>query len=262
MIDILQNLRKFISIFTVEILLNKGTIIGEIIGGLTLPVIIQLFTWKFVFSKTDTINNYTFPQMAIYIFITVLLLVICDGFSVIEEMSTRIKDGSIDVFKLKPMGHFNYTLYTYIGRNILFILATTIIITFFLIINSKIYYTIPVIILFLISQFISFQIAYIFSLLSYWLINYYLINYFYYLSLQIFGGVLIPINLWPEPYQTILKYNPFRIVISGVTDMILNPSAKSIFYFIYLSFFYYLICVFLIIFLEKLTIKKYSSHGG
>lgn len=261
-IDIFKNLNKFIRIFSIEILLNKGTIISEIIGGLTLPIIIQLLTWKFVFSKTETINNYTFNQMAINIFITVLFLVISDGFSVIEEMSRRIKNGSIEVFRLKPMSYFNLTLYTYIGRNIPFILATIIILVIFTIIYTKIHFIIPIITIFLVAQFISFQISYIFSLFSYWFINHYLINYFYYLSLQIFGGILIPINLWPEPYQSILKYNPFRIVISGVTDILLNPSAKSIFYFLILSFFYYVIFMFLIHFIENLTIKKYHSYGG
>ncbi|WP_158999323.1 ABC-2 family transporter protein [Pigmentibacter ruber] len=262
--EIIKNIVKiknFIKIYTAEFLSNKSTVISITIGGLILPILVQLITWNFVFASNEQIKQYTFSQIIIYVCITVLFMMTNDSDEIIRTMSERIKNGSIDVYKTKPISNFSLILHISIGRNFIFMTLTSIILVFFtFIFNSSI--TIHVFILYILSQILTIQIAYTFSLFCYWFINSVFINYLFYLILQIFGGFLIPIDLWPEPYQTVLRYNPFRILISATPDIILNPTPTNLKTIFFLAIFYIITFIFIIKFIEKITIKKYTSHGG
>lgn len=254
-------IKNFTKIYTAEFLANKSVVISITIGGLILPILIQSLTWNFVFSNNEQIKQYTFSQMLIYIVITVLLMISNDSDEIIGSMSERIKNGSIDVYKTKPISNFCLIMYTSIGRNFIFILSCFAILGGFSLFYNTIL-TIPILILYFLSQILIIQLSYIFSLACYWFINSHFINYFFYLITQIFGGFLIPIDLWPEPFQSILRYNPFRIMISAIPDILLNPNIKNISTVFLLAIFYIIFFIFLINFIEKLTIKKYTSHGG
>ncbi len=260
-IDNYLNIKNFIRIYTYEFLANKSVVLSTTIGGLVLPITIQTLTWNYIFSNNTEIKYYTFSQIFIYICITVLLMVTDDSEDIISNMSERIKDGSIDTYKVKPISNFNLILLSSIGRNYIIMLSTFLILAIFtLIYNYSV--TVPVLILYLFSQFLVIQMAYVFSLFCYWFINNSFINYLFYLVTQIFGGFLIPIDLWPEPFQSILRYNPFRIIISAIPDIILNPSTKNITTIFFLAIFYNIFFIFIIKFLEEITIKNYNSQGG
>ncbi|WGL61020.1 ABC-2 family transporter protein [Pigmentibacter sp. JX0631] len=261
MIKYSEKIKKFIKIYTTEFLANKATVISLTIGGFILPILVQLITWNFVFANNEQIKQYTFSQIVIYVSITVLLMVTNDSDEIISTMSERIKNGSIDIYKTKPISNFSLILHTSLGRNCIFIALTSLILFIFTIVFNPII-TIPVFILYLLSQILLIQIAYTFSLFCYWFINSFFINYLFYLVLQIVGGFLIPIDLWPEPYQTVLRYNPFRIIISAIPDVILNPTPKNLISTFLLAIFYIIVFIYIIKFIEKITIKKYTSHGG
>ena len=178
MIKYSENIKNFIKIYTAEFLANKATVISLSIGGFILPILVQLITWNFVFANNEQIKQYTFFQIIIYVCITVLLMVTNDSDEIISTMSERIKNGSIDIYKIKPISNFNLILHSSIGRNCIFLSLTSLILVVFTLIFNPII-TIPVFILYLLSQILLIQISYTFSLFCYWFINSVFINYLF-----------------------------------------------------------------------------------
>jgi ABC-type uncharacterized transport system permease subunit len=84
----------------------------------------------------------------------------------------------------------------------------------------------------------------------------------YFLLAQILGGILLPIEFWPETFQILLKYNPFRVTISGIPDLILNPSNLSLLKYTCLLIFYGILFQLIILFLTKKSTKINPSYGG
>ena len=254
--------KKFIYIYTYEIIANKGSIISDIVVGISLPVIIQLISWNYIYSNNQTIHNYSFLQMSIYIITTVTLFGINNGNEIIRETSERIKTGSIDLYNIKPLSYFHLSFFTTIGRDFFIILFVYLVLITSCILNNNFNYIIPVLFFLFLSQYISFQISYICSLANYWFVKDNLITFMYFTSSQILGGILLPVEFWPEPFQTILKYNPFRVTISGIPDLILHPNKESLVKFIFLLLFYGLLFHLIIQFLTKKSTKIYTSYGG
>lgn len=132
--EIIKNIVKiknFIKIYTAEFFSNKSTVISITIGGLILPILVQLITWNFVFASNEQIKQYTFSQIIIYVCITVLFMMTNDSDEIIRTMSERIKNGNIDVYKTKPISNFSLILHISIGRNFIFMTLTSIILVFF-----------------------------------------------------------------------------------------------------------------------------------
>jgi ABC-2 type transport system permease protein len=258
----LKKLRKFIYIYSYEILSNKGTIFSELIIAISLPVIIQIITWNYIYSKNEIIHDYSYLKMTIYVITTVILFNLNNPYDVISDISNKIKSGAIDTFHIKPIPYINFQFFAYLGRNVFMIIFAFLVIVSSNFISGNISYLLPIIFFLFLSQYICFQMAYIFGLLNYWFINDNLLIFLIYTSSQILGGILIPIEFWPEPFQTILGYNPFRLTVSGIPDLILNPNIYSLLKITILFIIYGFLLNKLIQFLTKLSIKKYNSYGG
>ncbi|WP_233231307.1 ABC-2 family transporter protein [Silvanigrella aquatica] len=257
-----KKLFKFIKIYSYEVLSNKGSIFSELIASLFFPILIQLLTWTYIYSKNDDILLYSREKMILYIIITVFLVNLNNGHDIIYETSNRIKSGLIDTYSIKPIDYNNFQFFSFIGKNFIVIVISLIIISSINIIFGNLLFLFPVIIFVLVSQYICFQLSYIFGLSSFWFVNYGFLTFLYYSLTNIFGGVLLPIEFWPEPFQTILRYNPFRLTVSGIPDLILNPNIYSFLQLSALFLFYGILFNLIIKYLKNKAINKYISYGG
>jgi ABC-2 type transport system permease protein len=261
-IEKLKQIKKFIYIYTYEILSHKGSILCDLFIGLSLPITIQIISWNYIYSSENHIHNYTYLKMILYIIATVTMFKLNNGYDLINDTSKRIQNGSIDIFNIKTMSYFSFSLFTMIGREIFFIIFGIIVLVSCCILNNNYIYIIPTIVFLFLSQFICFQISYIFALINYWVVQNDLLQFMYFLLAQILGGILLPIEFWPETFQILLKYNPFRVTISGIPDLILNPSNLSLLKYTCLLIFYGILFQLIILFLTKKSTKINPSYGG
>ena len=62
-IEKLKQIKKFIYIYTYEILSHKGSILCDLFIGLSLPITIQIISWNYIYSSESHIHNYTYLKM-------------------------------------------------------------------------------------------------------------------------------------------------------------------------------------------------------
>ncbi len=259
---IFNKVKSFLKIYAYESTLDFGLIFSDIIIGITIPVFIQIILWNYIYSEKGEIHGYSNIKIILYSTITIIFSRFNHGHNIIVETSENIKNGKIDIYNIKPISYQNYQLLKFYGQNIVYIPIIIFFIFSSLLLFGNFYFIIPIILFVLWSQYISFQLSFILGMFSHWIINDKFLSFFYFVSLSIFGGMLLPIEFWPENIQIILKYNPFRLLVSGIPDFILNPSLSLFWTLLFLFLFYTFFLEFIIKILSLFTIKYSESNGG
>ena len=80
--------------------------------------------------------------MILYIIATVTMFNLNNGYDLINDTSKRIQNGTIDIFNIKTMSYFTFSLFTMIGRQIFFIIFGIIVLVSCCILNNNYMYII------------------------------------------------------------------------------------------------------------------------
>jgi ABC-2 type transport system permease protein len=258
----INTIKAFLKTYTYESVSDFCLIFSDIIIGISIPVFIQIILWNYVYSETTEINGYSNTKVILYAIITIIFSRFNNGHNIIVDTSEYIKNGIIDLYNIKPVSYKTFQLLKFCGQNTIYFPLITIFTTVSLFLFGDLNFIIAIIIFIIWSQYISFQLSYILGMFSYWLINDKFLSFLYFVSLSIFGGMLIPIEFWPENIQIFLKYNPFRLLVSGIPDFILNPKLSIFINLLCLFIFYTFILNYIIKIISKHTIKYCESNGG
>jgi ABC-2 type transport system permease protein len=247
-----------------ETFIDRGMLVVDCLIGTTLPILVQLCFWNYAFSNNNEkfIQNYTFDKIALYVTVSVIIARLNNPWKMIEKFSDQIKSGEFDSYLIKPESHFNYFKNLFYGENIVYLVLLLIFLIPSFYIYSKFIFLIPLLLFLYFSQYICFQMGYIFGLCSFWLINSNFLGFMFYVLTFSLGGVLLPIEFWPEVLQPLLMYNPFRLIVSGVVDVAINPNMNKVITLSLMYIFYYYLFKILIIKLLALSKNVYNSGGG
>lgn len=230
----------------------------------------MIFLWKSVYQYNDTISGFSFNQMLVYFLATNLFFIFTD-METVWSMSEEIKEGRISLYMVKPISYKMRLVFEVFGRmiGILILLipvvfATGVVITLIF----DIVWTITLIDVMLSILFIPliillmFEFSFFFGTLVIYTNNEFGLVIFMSVFIRIVSGQLIPIALYPEAIQNMIRYMPFQFI--SYPPLILLDKVSDMQGLIGLGILFLWVILFKVInhFMYRFSIKKMVVFGG
>ncbi len=191
-----------------------------------LYIFLQL--WRVTYAETNAqeLGNLSLTQMLWYLGITESI-VLCAP-TIAQEIDEDVRTGTLAVQLIRPLSYPLYRLWTTLGeRAVRFGLNLTVSIVIALLFVGLIPLSLPGIFLFLLSLPLAFVLdflaTFLVGLAAFWLENTTGLMLIYSRITMILGGMLIPLDLFPEQWQPVLKNLPFASIVYGPARLFVQP---------------------------------------
>ncbi|MCT4641849.1 MAG: ABC-2 family transporter protein [Bacteriovoracaceae bacterium] len=191
------------------------------IGITAFKLVISYYLWLNIFEYTgkSEIGGYTFKQIVLYYIIASVLYKILQA-GMIGNIANDIYQGSLNKYILYPIDFFNFKITSYLAHAFVYLMQLIIAIT------AYHYFIAPVLgdlgfidlILFSVSILLG-GVCYFFmnaicELIAFWADNIWSLSVMLRFFMGFFGGVMIPLTMFPSWAQEIISYTPFPYFIS------------------------------------------------
>lgn len=230
-------------------------------------IFVMLQIWRVIFSEdpNSLIVGFSMENMIWYLFITELITT--SRSRIIVDIGEEIKSGSIIYLLNKPYSFIHYFLFNTLGeisvRMIIKGIFGGLLITLFVASAGINLITLfIVIILLLLSITLDYYLSSFLAMLAFWMEDTKSIRFIYQKLIFIFGGLLFPLDIYPEFFQKIIKFLPFDEILYGPAKMFVRFNfleAISLFK-------HQIIWIIIFIILTKILyakgIKKVDINGG
>ncbi|TKI72683.1 hypothetical protein FC756_01070 [Lysinibacillus mangiferihumi] len=235
--------------------------------GIGIIILIQYFIWINIENENPNVSNNI--EVILYVVLTPILLRTLPSHSTVQFLATKIIDGRITVLLIKPISLFLINMANELGtllyRIIFLALPSLLICRLFLFQIDFNIITFERMLLFLVAYINAYILAFlILQLISYLAIftgNYWGIMEFYDALLIIFGGIFIPVALYPHWLKELTSFFPFQAIISTPISYITN-STLSIFIPIIIQIFWITVFFLINIIASRLISKNSLFFGG
>ncbi|MEH1944499.1 MAG: ABC-2 family transporter protein [Nostoc sp.] len=205
--------------------------LGEVASrGVFLFVILYIFLqlWRVTYAETNAqeLGNLSLTQMLWYLGITESIVLSAP--TIAQEVDEDVRTGTLAVQLIRPLSYPLYRLWTTLGeRAVRFGLNLTVSIVITLLFVGLIPLSLPGIFLFLLSLPLAFVLDFLATFLvglgAFWLENTTGLILIYSRITMILGGMLIPLDLFPEQWQPVLKNLPFASIVYGPARLFVQP---------------------------------------
>lgn len=186
-----------------------------------LPIVIQCYLWTAIFrnSSSATVFDYTYSQMIAYSILAILTsTVVAAGFE--REISTDVKEGSLNKFVVQPISYFYFRVFKFLGDKsiriaVLVVINAIVIAILHVTLDFQLMWQaiIGYLMVIPLSLLLNFSIYYCISAISFWVIEAWGIFSTFTLLAGIASGSMFPIDIFNAPVQRVLEWLPFQYVI-------------------------------------------------
>ena len=182
-------------------------------------LVIEFLIWKQVFHYSgDVISGFTFNELMVYIFLCMIVGQLKSSWATSIEMIDSIRSGELNKYLIRPISFFTYHFMMFLGHNSLFyIVYSSLLIIFPIIFPGWIFPSILHVLGFLVSLFISIYLSYVIYFcmvcFAFWFGEVRSLVIAYNIANIILSGQLIPLKMFPENVQHIIKFTPLPFLI-------------------------------------------------
>ena len=185
-----------------------------LVGGILIPY----FMWKAIFgtSTESVIGGYTFAGMLLYYILAVLLCRIIQGPDLVLTLANDIYQGELSRYLLYPAGYAPFKYAQHLGAMVPGLVQVTLFGTIFALllpIPSDFPVTpariLACIVTVAIGNLLYFLMAYPIQALAFWADNVWSLTVLLRFGVSLLGGLFLPLSLFPEWAQSVLRYSPF-----------------------------------------------------
>ncbi|WP_273755520.1 ABC-2 family transporter protein [Bartonella sp. MM73XJBT.G] len=240
----------------------------DFVMGTLSPFMIQLLLWNALFSDTgDNINGFGFQDMMYYYAFALVFSRLNNGYGIIQSFSKHVKEGQLEVYLTKPFSYMTQMLLPFLGESVLYAIPLIALFTVKLLlsyenISGLVMAFLLFFLIFVLSQLLCFFLSFAIALLSFWVIEYNILLSFSILSSALLGGTLLPPSFWPTWLIPLMKFNPYRFIISAPAEF-LSTKNLAVFQQLMLGSIFYILCLLFFIHLVwKKGMKAYHGAGG
>ncbi len=226
----MNSLKKY---FWVGLISGKSNLayFGETLGrifflGIILFIFLRL--WQVTYSQTNAtiLGGFTIAQMLWYLVVTESIMLSTPRVSYYVDQAVRT--GAIAVYLLRPMSYPMHELFACLGeRFIRFGLNLAVGSVIALICIWPIPLSAQGLLLFLLAIPFAFVLDFIgyflVGLCAFWMEDTTGLVFLYSRITMVLGGMLIPIELFPESWQSVLRVLPFSSIVYGPARMFVRP---------------------------------------
>ncbi len=233
-----------------------------------LQLLLVYFIWWSVFQSQTEVFGYTKASILTYILVSSLIRAIILSSRAID-LAGQINEGSIVNFLVKPLGFIQYYFSRDLADKLLNILFVLVEITLLVILlkpniifqrepNVLIFFTLSI----LLGLLLYFAIAFIISMLAFWVENAWGPLFLMSILLEGFGGGLFPIDILPERIADILLLTPFPYFIYFPAKIYLgNLPLEQVFYGFSILCIWVLVSWYFMIKILQAGLRKYTAYG-
>jgi ABC-2 type transport system permease protein len=265
----LNNLNRCFALASISARSNYAYL-GEVFGRqLFLAAILYIFLrlWKVTYANcgVDHMAGLTLPQMLWYLTITeTIVLSECSVSSSIDE---EVRSGSLAIQLIRPMSYPIYKLALYLGEcsiRTVANLAIGAILCFILVREVPITAAgaLALLLLLPLSMMLDFLANFLIGLGAFWIENTNGIFFIYRKLLIISGGMLIPLDLLPQPYSNIAKALPFASMVYGPARQFVHPVYGELLSILFLQIIWIIVLSLIVWQVYKLALKRIAANGG
>ena len=183
-------------------------------------LLIEFLIWKQVFQiqGITEIRGFTFLGLMVYIFLCMIVGQLKSSWATSIEMIESIRTGELNKYLIRPVSFFTYHFMMFIGHNSLFyIVYTTILILFPILLPGWAFYSILHIIGFIfaliISIYLSYSIYFCMVCCAFWFGEVKSLVVAYNISNIILSGQIIPLRLFPDTFREIIYMTPLQFLV-------------------------------------------------
>jgi ABC-2 type transport system permease protein len=243
---------------------------GEVIGrSLFLVTVLYIFLqlWKVTYREmqTDTMNGLSLPQMLLYLTITESILL--SGPRVAQLIDEEVRTGSLAISLVRPLAYPLYRFAITIGERFVrfFFVAVTGWIVLLCLVGPV---SVPLsgVALFAIALPLAFAIDFLGSFMigtcAFWFEDTSGLFLIYSRMTMILGGMLIPLNLFPQNVQPILKALPFSAMVNGPAEALLHGSFEAFPQLVLRQVVALFVFGIIAFFLYRAGLQRISANGG
>jgi ABC-2 type transport system permease protein len=196
-----------------ERLVYRSELWARIFGELV-RVLARIAIWTSIYAGVSAHNGITLPEMITYI----LIAATATAFNykdVLDDVGDAVRSGDVAVYLLKPMHYPAYMLASRIGHEAFNIL--TVAVPIFIIVwcffglqpPASPFHGVAFLLFWTISFLITFTLAMLCGLISFWLLTSDSLEWFYTGILALASGSIIPLWFMPPALANALGYQPF-----------------------------------------------------
>jgi len=243
---------------------DRSMLITDLVIATGVPFFIQFAIWAFVYQEAsiDTLTHYSLEETYVYYLAVLALNRLNNSYDLILRVSTHVHEGQLEGIFIKPISYFNYNLFVFIGGSVLYYIPIFIISTFVIIWWGAWTGVLGFIALSVMNLYFCFVLGFLLSLSAFWLTRPDMALSFQVVLASVIGGTLLPIAYWPDYLEPLMRYNPFRLIISGPAEFLLRPSVDLLIELLCL----YVVWFFALLVTCKITFRfasnRYSGAGG
>jgi ABC-2 type transport system permease protein len=222
--EVLQTSWIILSIALQERLVYRGDFaIGTLMRFL--PIITQIFLWWAIFESLNpenpesaSISGYTFSNMVAYYLLTMVGRAFSSMPGLATQIARQIREGDIKKFLVQPVDMIGFMFLSRVAHKIAYYTVATIpfALVFYL---CRGYFTTGfpdawTFVAFLVSLVLGFMLGFYLEawigLIGFWFLEVSSLLFVYMLLSFFLSGHMFPIDILPEPWESIVSYLPFK----------------------------------------------------
>lgn len=234
-----------------------------------LGVIMFIFLnlWRVTFSSVNakTLGGLSLPQMLWYLAMTEAVLT--SRQRVAAAVDHDVRTGAVAVHLLRPLSYPLYRLWTDVGeRGVSFALRIGIVSSIAFVFVGPIPFSLSGLALFALSVplafLLDFLIFFAIGLCAFWLEDTSGLVLIVSRITMILGGMLIPLELFPDAFQPVLRVLPFSSIVYGPARMFVNPNLEFLLNLLLRQGVAILALTGLVALIYRVALRRINANGG
>jgi len=255
---------KLVQTGLLSVFRDRSMLITDLVIATGVPFFIQFAIWGFVYKEAspDTTSHYSLEETYIYYLAVLALNRLNNAYDLILRVSTHVHEGQLEGLFVKPISYFKYNLFIFIGGSLLYYIPVLLISAFVIFWSDEWIGVLGFVALSVVNLYFCFVLGFLLSLSAFWLTRPDMALSFQVVLASVIGGTLLPIAYWPDYLEPLMRYNPFRLIISGPAEFLLRPSVDLLIELLcmYIVWFFVLLAACKITF--SFASSRYSGVGG
>jgi ABC-2 type transport system permease protein len=233
--------------------------------GVILFIFLNLWRVTFSASGTERLGGLTLAQMLWYLAMTEAITTSRQRVSTAVDQDVRT--GTIAIHLLRPLSYPLYRLWTDVGeRGVSFSLRLIVASTIAFVFVGPIPFSASGLLLFALSILMAFLLDFLafftIGLCAFWLEDTSGLFLIYSRITMILGGMLIPIELFPDAFQPILRALPFSSVVYGPARMFVQPDAGFLLDLLVRQGIAVIMFIGLVALVYRMALRQINANGG
>jgi ABC-2 type transport system permease protein len=236
---------------------------------LFLVVILYIFLqlWRVTYSETQAqqLGGFTLAQMLWYLSVTESMAISAPR--VAQEVDRDVRTGALAVQLIRPISYPMYRLWSSLGERCVrfglnFVVSAVLAFLFVGAIPMSFAGFLLFLLVLPIAFILDFAIMFLIGLAAFWLEDTTGLMLIYSRLLWLLGGLLIPLELFPESWQPILQNLPFATIIYGPARLFIHPTLNDAIALLFRQGIALLILALSVQWIYRIAIQRIHANGG